>query len=219
MPTGAISRTIVCDGETIPAGSSAAYAASGDGVERHIIGGGATTAFAAGFTGSSGGDTSGSAVITGLAVGHGITTAHKVGVFWAGGRRVGMTVSAYTSTSITITSSSGIGTTYPSALTDVIVSPAVAIADISFDGDSCHMLVVNSDHVAAVDFQDGSGNSLVNSDITDGIIAITTANIPYAWVDTAPDAQPITGAPVAVAYCYNGSIVASELLIKMILAS
>jgi len=216
MANGTVTKIVTCDGETLPPGTAASYTATGSGVEKHEIGGTNPVAFPAGFSGSSTEDSSGSALITGLATGHGLTTNSKVGVFWAGGRRVGMTVSAATSTTITVTASTGIGATYPSPTTAVVVSPAVSL-DVSFDGDSATMLVVYCDQISAVDFRDDTDTSLVNTDISDGIIAITTANVPYAWTDTMPDPQPITGDPVAVAKCYNGSTTAANMKIKAIL--
>lgn len=216
MAVGSLTRIISCDGETIPAGGGATYATAGSGVEKHSIGGLNPVVFPAGFAGLSTENTGGGAVISGLATGHGITTANKVAAFWTIGGvnyyRIGMTVSAYTANSITVTYATGSGTAYPSgAAQAVVVSPAVALVDVSFTGSELNQLVVNSDQIAVADFLDGSSASLVANGISIG-----TANIPYCFIDSDTSvARPFTGV-VASVNCYNGSIIDANLLIKCI---
>ena len=48
-----------------------------------------------------------------LGISHGIETSDEVGVFWTGGRRVGLTVDSTASTTISILTTTGEGTAWP----------------------------------------------------------------------------------------------------------
>jgi hypothetical protein len=217
MPVGSVSKTISLDGDTFPPGASATYISAGSGVVKQVIGpNSGDIAFSAGLAGSSTENTSGGAVIT-LAIGHGLTTADKVGVFWAGGYRIGMTVSAYTTNSITVTVATGSGTTFVTGTATVVVSTPVVLQTIAFDGDNMSQIAVYCDQIAVVQFLD-SGNSSVFSSGGASECYLATAGIPFDWIVSDPtEVLPITGNPVASANCYNGSLVDANLIIKVLL--
>ena len=214
MAVGTVTKMITCDGETIPAGIGATYTTAGSGVEKHVIGPTQPILFPAALAGNAAWGAS-SAAIT-LATGHGLTTANKVGVFWTVGGvnyyRINLTISAYDSGTITVTNSTGSGTALPTSSTAaVVVSPPVAIADISFAGSELNQLVINCDQIAVVDLLTGAGTSLVANGVS-----LPMANIPYVFIDSDPTGtRPFTGV-VASAQCYNGSVTAATLEIKAI---
>jgi hypothetical protein len=198
--SGILSVTVQC--ENIQWSQS--YTDSGGGFVKHLI------AIPAGKAGSSVKGTS-SSVIT-LAAGHGFTDASLVAVSWAAGKRIGMTVSAYDATSITVTNSTGTGDTYPSGTTDVVVCTATAAPDVAFDGDNAAFLFVGCDQRATADFLDGDSVVLLSKEIT-------TAGGGYYWSESSGVTRPITGNAVASVNGYNHSITAATITIGVILDS
>src|SRR5271157_2708217 len=100
---------------------------SGNGVNYHEIPLPAAQAGNAAWGGSSG-------VITFLTA-HGLTTSNKVGVFWgSGSRRLGMTISAADTYTITVTNSTGSGTALPTTSTAAVtVGLEVDCPDMNFN--------------------------------------------------------------------------------------
>lgn len=89
---------------------------------------------------------------------HSITTANKVGVFWAGGSRRGMTVTATTGTTITI--DVGSGTNLPIATTVVVIC-AETVLDINFAGDTTYQAIVQAQTRATFSFQQSGGTEVI----------------------------------------------------------
>ena len=75
-----------------------------------------------------------------VASGHGITAADTVDVYWSGGRRYGVDVTAVGGTTISI--DIGSGDNLPSASTAVVICKQVA-ANVMIDGDNAKLVVVN----------------------------------------------------------------------------
>lgn len=155
----------------------------------------------------------GSAVLT-LGADHGITDADIVGVFWAAGQRVDVTVSAYDATTITITVATGTGDAIPAATTAVTVGVRVQETDITFAAAGLQKLTVGSPAVTApasavgVNFTDADDVSLLHAKVADGEA--------YLWASNNGPANPITGT-VAKMNCYSGKTAAAEVVIGAIL--
>jgi hypothetical protein len=180
------------------------FADAGGGKEKHEISLPAGKAGNAAWGGSS-------AVIT-LGAGHGLTTANVVAVKWATGRRIAMTISAYDSTTITVTNSSGRGDALPTSGTaDVVVGPRVVCADISFDGDNARFLLVTADQYASIDFYDSTPMNLYYVSVQ--------ADSGYYWSYSTGVSPPITGNPVASAEAYNHTITPATLKVSVVLVS
>jgi hypothetical protein len=200
MPSGSVSISVICE-NTI---WSQSLVDTGGGYEKHVI------SLPAGLAGSSVHGATDS-VIT-LATGHGLTTASVVSVAWTGGKRIGMTVSAYDGTSITVTNSTGVGDTYPSGTVDVIVCTATAVPDIGFDGDEAKFLLVMSDQRATLDFLDSGAASLLSKEIA-------IAGDAYYWSLASGVANPLTGNAVASAKAYNHSIAVTTITVCAVLST
>ena len=152
-------------------------------------------------------------VIT-LAQGHGITTDHKAGVFWAAGQRIDMTVSAVSSTTITVTNATGVGTAMPAAATACTVGVRVQETDVTFLATCMQMLLIAADEGSApfqigVNFADDADASLLH--------VATAGGEAYPWAANVGPANPITGI-VSKMNCYNGSILAAtEVVIGVLI--
>ena len=150
-------------------------------------------------------------VIT-LGTGHGITT-QKVGVFWTGGQRLDMTVSAYDTTTITVTNATGVGTAMPAATTAVTVGLQIQETNVTFLATNMQMFLVGADQQTAA-FQAG-----VNlADAADGSLLHVTVvgGEAYTWAAAVGPANPITGT-VAKINAYNGSLAATEIVIGVLI--
>lgn len=138
-----------------------------------------------------------------VATGHGITTSDVVSVYWSGGRRYGMTVTATDSTTISV--DGGSGDNLPSASTALVVSKEVT-ANILLDGDNAQIVAVSYEVAGSassrcrVTFFDAvsGGGSAVGSGLD------LTANQP-SITDIAGGASNIyTGAPILSVTSSNG---------------
>ena len=180
------------------------FADTGGGKEKHEI------SLPAGKAGNAAWNAS-SAVIT-LGAGHGLTSADIVAVKWATGRRIAMTISAYDSTTITVTNSSGRGDALPTSSTAaVVVGPRVVCGDASFDGDNARFLLVTVDQYLSIDFYDSTPTNLYYVSVQ--------AGSGYYWSYATGVSPPITGNPVASAEVYNHTITAATLKVSVILVS
>lgn len=94
--------------------------------------------------------------------GHGITTADVVTVFWSGGYRAGMEVTATTATTISI--DLGAGSILPIATTDVVVSVEVESAML-LTGDDIQVIYFNCANRVVVDVRDDAAASILYRDI------------------------------------------------------
>lgn len=187
---------------------SQSFADTGNGSEKHDI------VLPAGLAGSAAWGAS-SSVIT-LATGHGLTTANKVAVAWSTSSRIGMTISAYDATSITVTNSTGAGDSLPTSSTAAcVVGNAVDCPDISFDGDNASFLIVKS----------SAGTwckvNFLKADSTTSILIkeLTAANPGYYWSYLSGVTPPITGDPVGDAKGYNLTTTTTTIQVGVRLAT
>ena len=104
------------------------------------------------------------AVLT-VASGHGITDADTVAVFWAGGSRRTVDVTATTSTTISI--DAGAGDNLPVLTTAVVVSKQEAHS-LPLIGDDLSLLAIECENRGMVDFIGAGPASLLHYDILAG---------------------------------------------------
>lgn len=155
------------------------------------------------------------AVLT-LAAGHGITTANKVGVFWAGGQRLDMVVTAVDTTTITVTAASGVGTALPSANTAIVVSVQTLKSDVTFAAANLQMMSVSAPGRAAANFLDNSSASLLVAPIADPP-AVGSDGESFQWAANTGITQPISATVYSVAL-YNGLATAQDITIGVLIA-
>lgn len=146
-----------------------------------------------------------------VASGHGITTSDKVSIYWSGGRRYGMTVTATDTTTIDV--DGGSGDNLPSQGAAIVVSKEVT-ANVLIDGDNCKIVavafnVVGSDTAKSrVTFFDAvsGGGSAVGSGLE------LTANDPNICDITGGATNVYTGSPILSLVASNGYGSADALL-------
>lgn len=137
-----------------------------------------------------------------VASGHGITDADTVAVFWDGGSRYGMTVSATTSTTISI--DGGAGDNLPVATTAIVVGKEEEHA-LAIDGDAVKMLVVGSNNRASFNFRDSGDSSLLRYDVA--------AKEGRLWYSLSDVTNPLAGDTVANVVIANGGT--TEVTLKI----
>jgi len=133
--------------------------------------------------------------------GHGITDTDTVDVFWSGGVRYGVDVTATTATTIEI--DAGSGDNLPTVDSAITVAKLVEI-DIDFDGDNLELIVALSNLRAHLDFQDSTPTSLE--------VVELTANEPWIWAADTSITNPLTGNPVDTIQAANGDSSAAATL-------
>jgi hypothetical protein len=140
-----------------------------------------------------------------VASGHGVTTSDVVSVFWSGGSRYGMTVSATTSTTISV--DGGSGDNLPTATTAIIVSKQVAHA-LELVGDKLELMTIRSTQRGSVEFFSSAPASLLRYDIAAGEGRF--------WIDGIGYTNPLAGDTVATIQVANGSATADTLEIGLL---
>ena len=138
-----------------------------------------------------------------VASGHGITASDTVDVYWSGGRRYGVDVTATASTTIDI--DLGSGDNLPTQGTAVVVCKQV-VANVMIDGDNAKLVVVNfavpgtSTAKSRVTFFDAvsGGGSAVGSGLD------LAANEPSVTDVTGGDANGYTGSVILSLVASNG---------------
>ena len=107
---------------------------------------------------------------------HGITDSDRIFIFWDGGHRRNITVSAYDvgNKTITFTAATGGGDVLPAEGTAITVSVKVDMA-VTFDGDTLQSLMVHSTQRAVVSFEETAGGTV------QAYTQILTANETYVW--------------------------------------
>lgn len=188
-------------------GTESLISREGDGkIQRRL----AMAAAQAGTVTSSGG---GTAVIT-FAVAHGIEETDVVGVFWDGGQRIGMTVSAHDTLTISVTQASGLGDAFPADDTAVTVSIKANFADIGFDPTDMQILVVHCAVAAAANFLSSVPASILH-------VALAAPDTGqqgncFSWAADTGIANPLD-TDVASVDVYNGSTSAADLVVGVLL--
>lgn len=177
-----------------------------------------TKALPAGFAGAIGAVVETTTVIDGLPTGHGITAADFVGVFWEGGLRLGMDVTAAATNSITVTTASGTGDSLPAEETEAVVGVRVTEDSVGFDGTDAQILSVTASQRAGVEFLATGGASILAAPIdiaSPGSLQDTGEG--FVWASGMGVANPMSGS-AEVIHCYNGSEVAASLVIGVLLS-
>ncbi|MBN2024083.1 MAG: hypothetical protein JW809_14970 [Pirellulales bacterium] len=137
-----------------------------------------------------------------LGAGHGITDADKVDVYWAGGLRHGMDVTAYDGTTITV--DGGAGDDLPAQGAALVVGVRQEI-DVDFDGDDVQFLSAHCPERAHVDFQTGASVSVHAQELP--------AEEAWTWAADQGVANPLGGDPVGKVLASCGSTAGGKLTI------
>jgi hypothetical protein len=142
-----------------------------------------------------------------LAAGHGLVVDDVIDVYWAGGIRYGMKVSAVNGNDVTAggVGGPGAGDVLPDQGTAVTVSKQVTV-DTDFDGDKLEMIVVANTAQANTkrahfDFQDSGGLSLKAQELAGAD--------PWDWSADTSIANPLAGNPVDRVKLSNGDSAAA----------
>ena len=136
--------------------------------------------------------------------GHGITTSDTVDVYWSGGRRYGVDVTATDATTISI--DLGSGDNLPTATTAIVIVKQV-VANVFIDGDNSKLVAVSYELAAA----DGYGCRATFFDaVSGGGSAVGSgleldANTPSVCDIEGGATNLYTGAPILSVVASNGS--------------
>lgn len=189
MPTGVYTCSVAGAGVTISSGSS--Y--SGDGSASCEV------TIPSGKSGTLSTRTDNDTGVATVSTGHGITTSDKVSVFWTGGRRYNMTVTATTSTTISI--DVGSGDNLPTAATAIVVSKDTNVV-LSVDGDNAELFALSMDVP-----NDQTSKAFVRA--YDGAADVATFDMtistPLVYPISSGITNPITGNVVTSFYASNGN--------------
>jgi hypothetical protein len=148
-----------------------------------------------------------------LGSGHGLTDADMVSVYWEGGRRYGVDVTATTATTVSI--DGGAGDNLPDESTPLVVTKEVKV-NTTIDGDALELFGVmaqfpslNDTSRAHVSFY-GAGDSLIHH-------LDLVANIAIPFDPKTAGSNPFSGGPIAYAMASNGnSEIAAQLLVAVL---
>jgi len=132
--------------------------------------------------------------------GHDLAVNDVIDVYWDGGLRYGMKVTAVSGDDVTAggiggSGDEGAGDVLPDQGNSVNVDEQAAL-DTDFDGDKVEMIVVMSTKRGHFDFQDSGGTSLEAGELT--------AYEPWQWVSASGITNPLAGNPVDSLKLSNG---------------
>jgi len=130
---------------------------------------------------------------------HSITTSDTVDVYWSGGKRYGVDVTATTATTISI--DIGSGDNLPSSSTAVVIVKQVA-ANIQIDGDNAKIVAVSYEMAPAAG--DGFGCRVTFFDAVNGGGSAVGSGL--SLVANAPSVCDITGGATNL---YTGNVISS----------
>jgi len=121
--------------------------------------------------------------------GHGFVVGDILDVYWSGGVRYGMKVTAVSGNDVTAggVTGPGAGDVLPAASTAVAVDEQVVI-NTDFDGDNVRIIALQSTRTGHFDFQDVGSASLHAASLT--------ASEPWWWVSGTGVSNPLAGNPV-----------------------
>lgn len=117
---------------------------------------------------------------------HGITDANVVDVYWTGGMRKRMSVTAYDATTITV--NAGTGDNFPTESTAIVAGKRATIAFAAV-GANVEMLVASCDYRACIDFVTSVPASIKAVELT--------ADEPWIWIADWGTDNPVTGSTIA----------------------
>jgi hypothetical protein len=147
------------------------------------------------------------------AVGHTLIVGDKVSVFWATGRRYGMTVSAVAGNDVTVGTGAGevgAGNVFPVQGTAVVISKKVDV-NVGIDGDAIKVAGLSFEFLVATITDDGH---VTFRDSGSAVVAEIDleANTPQIYDVAGGQANPFTGNPITTADAYNGCATADATL-------
>ncbi|HUT12922.1 MAG TPA: hypothetical protein VMY42_20670 [Thermoguttaceae bacterium] len=201
MPTGTISQTVTIAGVSMTGSSSRTES----GHEAH------DPELPAGKAGTLSTRTSATVGVATLSAGHGITTDDYVDVYWTGGVRYGMDVTAVDGNAVSIDgTTAGGGDDLPALDSDIIVTPRVTI-DADFNGVLAEMIAALCTRRGHLEFLDDDDASLATVELQ--------AGEPWSWAKGVGFANPFTGNPVGSIEATCGEVTAGKLLVGILFAS
>lgn len=199
MATGTITSTITIGGRSVAATNSV----TDTGLIEHAL---TLTAADAGTLSTRTDNDTG--IIT-LAEGHGITDSNTVDVYWSGGVRYGMTVTAYDTTTITV--DVGSGDNLPVQDTAVYAGVHTTV-DVDVNGSLATMIVITADARAHIEFLTGASASIK-------AVEIASASYPFSWDSNCGHTNPITGQTVASARASAGTAASTTMYVWILYTS
>ena len=143
-----------------------------------------------------------------VASGHGITDSDTVAVFWTGGVRYNVDVTATTSTTISI--DVGDGANLPIATTAVVIAKQLPHV-VAFVGDNLEMLAIGCRNRCSVEFFSVVPASLLHYDIP--------ASEGRHWVKSTDTTNPLASDTVATVRVANGGTTETTLQIGLLLTT
>lgn len=133
-----------------------------------------------------------------LAADHGLLTGDKIDLYWAAGKRLGMTA---TVTDNDVALAGGHGDDLPADGTAVNVAKQTALPDVAFAGDSLTAYLAGGDQRVVFDFLDDAGDS-------QAVIEIVVPPVPVFWFAGVATSL-FAGKTIASATVSNGSALAT----------
>ena len=116
-----------------------------------------------------------------METGHGITTGATLNVYWAGGKRLGMTVGTVATNAVPI--DGGTGDNLPAD-----ESPITAMVPVEYP------LVATGDDVVGLEaFSAVDGEILLTEDDDDSLLALDVDEAGYAWCLASGETNPVAG--------------------------
>ena len=137
---------------------------------------------------------------------HSITTSDTVAVFWAGGYRYGVAVSATDSTTISI-GSGGAGDVLPASSTALTICKETTLT-FSHDGDDIIAMLVHSPERMSMSVLDTVPASQQAADIT--------ANEGWFWISNATGTSPFAGDTLGSIVMANASTTARTATVLLL---
>jgi hypothetical protein len=141
-----------------------------------------------------------------VASGHGITDADTVAIFWEGGSRYGVDVTATTSTTISI--DLGAGANLPIVTTPIVVAKESEHV-LAIIGNDIAVIAAGCDNRASINMRDSGDSTLLRYDIA--------AKEGRLWVSGTDQDNPLSTNTVANIVIANGGTTEAELRIGMLL--
>lgn len=159
---------------------------------------------AAGIAGTLSTRTDDNTGIVTMASGHGVTDANTVDLYWTGGVRYGMTVTAYDATTVTV--DLGAGDNLPVVDTTLVLGVQMSV-DTDVDGDLFSIIAATAAARAHLEFRT-SGASLASVEIAASEI--------FSWDSASGTANPFTGDPIDAIRVSSGTAVETAIRVGIL---
>lgn len=143
-----------------------------------------------------------------VASGHGITASDTVSVFWDGGSRHGVDVTATTATTISI--DLGAGADLPVVTTAIVVGKE-SVHAITIDGDQLAAFAIGCDNRVSVNFRDVLNASLLRYDIA--------TKEGRSWISGTDYTNPLAGDAVTSIVVANGGTTSATVKMGLLVST